>query len=56
MRITAIRFAIISALISAFMGISVWTLLFGIPMINQWEKAHNFPFGHMCDLDNSCRH
>jgi hypothetical protein len=48
MRMFAVLFALIS--------VSVWMLLFGVPMIDQWERAHNYPFGHMCDIDNSCHH
>lgn len=37
-------------------------LAYGVPAINSWEKANNFPYGRMCDPNifngytSSCRH
>jgi hypothetical protein len=50
----ALRITIMSALLASLLGLNVWALLFGVPMVNAWEKAHGYPFGHMCDLTNSC--
>jgi hypothetical protein len=29
--------------------ISLSGLILGVPRINAWEAANNYPYGHMCD-------
>ena len=35
----------------AVLAVLIETLLVGVPMIGQWEKANGFPFGRMCDAN-----
>lgn len=30
-------------------------LLLAADRIGRWERAHGFPFGHLCDLYDNCR-
>jgi hypothetical protein len=50
MKTLAITFALL-----ALISINCWALLFAVPAINAWEKAHNYPYGRMCDVFHSCR-
>lgn len=37
------------AIVSAFIVLAV-----KLPEINAWEKAAGYPYGHLCDLYNTC--
>ena len=44
----------------ALISVSIWALLFGVPLVNAWEQMHQYPLGHMCHsmftfYVNTCR-
>lgn len=34
--------------------ITALVALTNVSAINAWEKAHGYPYGRMCDIDQSC--
>lgn len=44
----------IVAVLMLLVVLPVAGLFYGVPAIDAWERANDYPFGKLCDVYNSC--